>query len=171
MKKLIFVILAVIGLGSQAYGQDIFGPPNYFFKRNDSVFVRPGTVFGSTPPSTFDSALYVKRSAFSQSITATGGAFSINATLGQITLTSSDDMSLITDGLMSLMSNGGGGIALTTAGYFSFTDADGNSYLVRGFGTPSGSGVTPATMKTRTVILMDGTTAEFYCPDEKLLKK
>lgn len=46
MKKLILIAVLML-VSSSVFAQDIFGPPNYFFKRNDSVFVRPGSVFGS----------------------------------------------------------------------------------------------------------------------------
>jgi len=48
MKKLILIAVLML-VSSSIFAQDIFGPPNYFFKRNDSVFVRPGSVFGNTP--------------------------------------------------------------------------------------------------------------------------
>jgi len=56
MKKLILIAVLML-VSSSVFAQDIFGPPNYFFKRNDSVFVREGSVFGSAP-STFDSIYF-----------------------------------------------------------------------------------------------------------------
>jgi len=71
MKKLILIAILLF-ISSSVFAQDIFGPPNYFYKQNDSIFVRSGLVFGSASSST-DTSLLTHKSAFSQSITATGG--------------------------------------------------------------------------------------------------
>ncbi len=56
MKKLILIAVLLL-VSSSVFAQDIFGPPNYFFKRNDSVFVRPGSVFGSASSQSIDTSL------------------------------------------------------------------------------------------------------------------
>ncbi len=56
MKKLILIAVLML-VSSSVFAQDIFGPPNYFFKRNDSVFVRPGSVFGSASSQSIDTSL------------------------------------------------------------------------------------------------------------------
>jgi len=56
MKKLILIAVLML-VSSSIFAQDIFGPPNYFFKRNDSVFVRPGSVFGSASSQSIDTSL------------------------------------------------------------------------------------------------------------------
>ncbi len=96
MKKLILIAVLML-VSSSIFAQDIFGPPNYFFKRNDSVFVRPGSVFGSASSST-DTSLLVHKIADSQSITATGGDFSI---------TSTDSLNLFAGSDLNIYANNG----------------------------------------------------------------
>ena len=129
--------------------------------------------FNITANSIGDSSIYVKRSAFSQSITATGGDMDQESTNGNIILTTvngdpADDLGTIrmsASGKLDFISNGGGitfnsNDALNDIGFssnrsISFTIAGSGNYVFNGMPTLTG-GVTPATFDGYIKISLDG---------------
>lgn len=129
----------------------------------------------------FDSSQYVKRSAFSQSIAATGGAFTFSSiagfsfnhiasfdTIQVTTVKTAQDMTFnAPTGTIEFIADGFSIVGATFA-----TDVDVTTILVGGeggwqFAKDGGSGspaVTPAMMVIKTISFSDGTSIQVYTP-------
>jgi len=110
----------------------------------------------------------IQTSAVSQSITSTGGDINITSD-GDLYIDASNTVN-IKNGVLNVT---GSSVVLSQAleltniisqSTFTVSDATGDLFFIRAFGTPSGSSVTPANMSTVLLTLSDGTTQLVYVP-------